>query len=94
MQQLIKHIANDRGINAADAASLFAAFTAILTTKIPQLTQVINEAFTNADADLLQDHFNKAMALFQQQQTEKYRSWLTPPSHYGNTKYAGGGELF
>ena len=78
MQQLIEHIANNRGINAADAASLFAAFTAILTTKIPQLTQVINEAFTNVDTDVLQEHFNKAIALFQQQQTQKIQIMAYP----------------
>lgn len=95
MQQLIEQIAGDNGISLEDAGTLFTAFTSVLIGKIPQLKQVIEDVFTNVDADLLQEHIDKAISLLQQQEANKYKSWLPLPQQHGGNKYTGGnGELF
>jgi hypothetical protein len=94
MQQILEQLACDNGISIEDAANLFTAFTGVITDKLPQLKQLIDDVFENADADILEQHINRAVDLFQQREMEKYKSWIIPQYQTGFIKHTGGGELF
>ena len=55
---------------------------------------MIDDVFENANADVLQQHINKAITQFQQKESGRYKSWII--SHYQTDfiKHTGGGELF
>ena len=94
MQQALEQLAYDKGISIEDAGNLFAAFTSVITDKAPPLKQLIDDVFENTDADILEQHINMAVDLFQQREMEKYKSWIIPQYQTGFIKYTGGGELF
>ena len=96
MCQLIEQIASDKGINVDDANYIFIFISAHLLSKIPALSQVIEDVFENANEGILQEHINNAIQLIQQQQwKEKFKDCLMPPqTHNYGRHQGGGGELF
>ena len=94
MQQFLEQLAHDNGISIEDAGNLFTAFTSIITDKLPQLKQLIDDVFENANADVLQQHINKAITQFQQKESGRYKSWIIPHYQTDFIKHTGGGELF
>lgn len=55
---------------------------------------MIDDVFENADADISEQHINRAIDLFQQREMEKYKSWIIPQYQTGFIKHTGGGEFF
>lgn len=96
MHQVIEQLANDTGLSIADTNRIFTEFSVIIVKKIPQLGQVINDVFTNADEELLQEHIKRLSALIQQQESDKHKllqSTLQESSRI-RLRYSEGGELF
>ena len=94
MQQALEQLAYDNGISIKEAGNLFDTFTSVITDKLQQLKQLIDDVFENTDADILKQHINMSVDLFQQREMEKYKSWIIPQYQTGFIKYTGGGELF
>lgn len=96
MYQVLKQMANDNGLSMEDTNRIFIAFSGIIVNKIPQLRQVINDVFTNADDELLQEHVKRLSALIQQQESEKHKTYHSPlhDKRLQRLRYAERGELF
>ncbi len=94
MQQVLEQIALNNGISSEDAGNLFAAFTSVITDKLPQLKQLIDDVIENADADLLQQHINRTVTQFQLQESDKYKTWIMPVYQTDFIRHIGGGLLF
>jgi len=96
MCQLIEKIASDKGISVEDANYIFTFISDHLLSKIPALSQVIEDVFENADEGILLEHISKAMQVIQQQQwQEKFKDCVMPPQTSSYVHHRGaGGELF
>jgi hypothetical protein len=91
---LIEKIAADKGINVADANYIFTFISGHLVSKIPALSQVIEDVFENVETDKLQEDIHKAAEAIQQQQwREKFKNFQIPPETYV-IHQTGGGLLF
>lgn len=79
MCQLIEQLASDSSINVNDANYIFTFISGYLVKKVPVLKQIIEDVFSEAADDKLNDHINKMMLLLQEQQCrEKFRTWQMP----------------
>lgn len=78
MYQIIEQLASDTGVTIDDADYIFSVIAGHMINKIPELRQVIEDIFTNADADKLKEHVNKMIILLQQQHMDKFKTWSTP----------------
>lgn len=96
MYQVIEQLAIDTGLSVADANRIFTEFSDIIVNKIPQLGQVINDVFANADDDLLQEHVKRLSVLIQQQESDKHKLLQSPvqESISLRLRYSESGELF
>jgi hypothetical protein len=74
MYQIIEQLASDAGITIDDAAYIFTVISDHMINKIPELRQVIEDIFTNADADKLKEHVSKMIILLQQQYINKFKT--------------------
>jgi hypothetical protein len=94
MCRLIDEVAKEKGINPEDANCIFTFVSAHLLSKVPELNQVFNDVFENADAAQLQQHLHHAIDLMQQHQwDEKFKDCIIPPQSHVSL-HCGGGELF
>jgi hypothetical protein len=82
MYPIIEQLANDAGISPDNADYIFTVIASHLVSKIPGLGQIIEDIFTNADAEQLKGHINKMIALLQQQGMEQFKTWTTPRATY------------
>ena len=94
MQQALEQLVYENVISIEDARSLFASFTSAITDKLPQLKQLIADVFENADADILEQHINRAVDLFQQKKIGKNKLWILPQQQTGFIRQTGGGDFF
>lgn len=59
MQPLIKQLAADAGTTFEEAGIIVLAITSLLMTKLPALTQVIEDVFENVETGILNVHIRK-----------------------------------
>ena len=94
MYQLIEQLSTDTGVSIEDTNNMLLLFCGAIVKKIPQLQQVIDDVFINADEELLHDHINRLSVLIQQQESEKHKLRSFPGQEYYRIKRSRGGELF
>lgn len=82
MYQIIEQLAADTGITIDDADYIFTAISGYMINKIPELKQIIEDIFTNADADQLKGHITKMITLLQEENMEQFKTWSTPLHTY------------
>jgi len=78
MYQIVEQLANDTGVSPDDANYIFTVIAGHLVGKVPALKQVVEDVFTNADAEKLKEHINKLVVLLQQEGMDKFRTWQMP----------------
>ena len=90
MCKLIEKLANDKGINVDDANYIYTFISGYLVSKIPALSQLIEDIFENAEADKLKEHISKAIELMQRQQwKEKFKDYMMPPQVHSSSNSGG-----
>ena len=94
MCRLIEKAASDTGISIESANTIFSLVTNHLINKVPELAQLVADVFEEIDAELLQQHVNRAAILIQQLQADKYKLWNLPVQQYSIIKNTSKGELF
>ena len=93
MYQIIEQLASDTGVTIDDATYIFTVISEQMISKIPELKQVIDDIFTNADADKLKEHVSKMIVLLQQQYINKFKAWSTPQATH-QIRETGNDQIF
>lgn len=78
MYQFIEQLASDADISIHDANHVFSVITCHLKNKIPALDQVLDGVFSGAGPEKLKMHLNNMVTTIQQQEMEKFKTWIMP----------------
>ena len=94
MQELIEQLANENNVGVDKVNHIFIAFSYQLTTKVPELKQIVDDVFANTADEILQTHINKLIIELQEQQRKKtFGKWIIP-ERYEITHREGRYPLF
>jgi len=94
MCRIVDELAKKNHIPPADANQIFTGITAIVTQKVPELKDVLEDIFEEADETKLKDHILKMANIIQQRQwQEQFKSCMMPSQQY-NLQPKVKGELF
>lgn len=94
MCRIIDELAVKNEVKPADANHIFADITAIVTQKVPELKDVLEDIFEEADEKKLKEHIAKMASIIQQRQwQEQFKSCQMPSQQY-NLRPSIKGELF
>lgn len=94
MRELIEQLANENNVSVDKVNYIFIAFSCRLTTKIPELKQIVDDVFTNTEDEIPQTHLNKLIIALQEQQRKKtFGKWIIP-ERYEITHREGRYPLF
>lgn len=94
MCRIIDELAVKNDIKPADANHIFKDITAVVTQKIPELKDVLEDIFEEADEKKLKDHMAKMASIIQQRQwEEQFKNCMMPSQQY-NRQTEIKGELF
>jgi hypothetical protein len=93
MNNAIEQIAMDNGIAIDEVNTIFTGFSALLASRIPELTQVIEDVLADEEAGKLKEHINKMVILLQEKNENVFKTWSMPEQTY-IFRRSGNGPLF
>lgn len=93
MNSMIEQIAKDKDLAIGDVKDIFEEFSMQLSSRIPELKQVIEDVVTNEEPGKLKEHINKMIVQLQQRPRAEFKTWSMPEQNY-IIRWSGNGALF
>ena len=78
MYSIINKMAEEIDLSMEQADYAFSAVITQLLNKVPQLEQLIDSVFSDADSEKISHEVDKVMFLFQQQKNKNFIGWSMP----------------